>query len=71
MLKLFKTLGLQKALQSPLRIKTKAKSVLHRMNRNTKIIKIFSKQPKRKQRKYTTLTNYLNVLEILKKHGML
>ena len=37
------------------------------MNRNTKIIKIFSKQSKRTQRKYTTLTNYLNVLEILKK----
>ena len=42
------------------------KSVLQRMNRNTKIIKIFSKQFKRKQRKYITLTNYLNVLEILK-----
>ena len=47
------------------------KSVLHRMNRNTKIIRIFSKQLKRKQRKYTTHTNYLNVLEILKKYGML
>ena len=37
------------------------------MNSNTKIIKIFSKQSKRKQRKYTTLSNYLTVLEILKK----
>ena len=37
------------------------------MNRNRKIIRIFSKQLKRKQRKYTTHTNYLNVLEILKK----
>ena len=75
-LKLFKTLGLQKALHSPLgRNKSFMngflKNVLHRMNRNTKIIKIFSKQSKRKQRKYTALTNYLNVLEILKKHGML
>ena len=43
------------------------KSVLHGMNRNTKIIRIFSKKLKRKQRKYTTSTNYLNVLEILKK----
>ena len=47
------------------------KSVLHRMNRNTKIIRIFSKQLKRKQRKYTTHANYLNILEILKKYGML
>ena len=47
------------------------KSVLHRMNSDTKIIKIFLKQSERKQRKYNTLTNYLNVLEILKKHGML
>ena len=46
------------------------KSVLHRMNSNTKIIKIFLKQSKRKQRKYAALTNYLNVLEILKKHEM-
>ena len=37
------------------------------MNRNSKIIRSFSKQLKRKQRKYTTPTNYLNVLEILKK----
>ena len=37
------------------------------MNRNTKIIQIFSKKSKRKQRKFTTLTKYLNVLEILKK----
>ena len=36
------------------------------MNRNTKIIEIFSKQSKRKQRKFTILTNYLNVMEILK-----
>ena len=43
------------------------KSVLHIMNRNTKIIRIFSKQLKRNQRKYTADTNYLNVLEILKK----
>ena len=42
------------------------KSILHRMNRNTKIIKIFLKQLKRKQRKYTTLSNYLNALEIIK-----
>ena len=75
-LKLFKTLGLQMALQSPLRrnkgfMNDFLKSVLQRMNRNTKIIKIFSKQSKRKKRKYTTLTNYLNVLEILKRHGML
>ena len=41
------------------------------MNRNTKIIQIFSKKSKRKQRKFTTLTKYLNVLEILKKHGIL
>ena len=41
------------------------KSVLHRMNRNTKNLKIFSKQLKRKQ-KYTP-TNYLNVIEMLKK----
>ena len=47
------------------------KSVLHRINSDTKIIKIFLKQSERKQRKYNTLTNYLNVLEILKKHGML
>ena len=70
-LKLFQTLGLQKALQSPLRrnksfMNCFLKSVLHRMNINTKIIKIFSEQSKRKQRKNTTLTNYLNVLEILK-----
>ena len=43
------------------------KSVLHRMNSNIKIIRIFSKQLKRKQRKYTVPTNYLNVLEMLKK----
>ena len=43
------------------------KSLLHRMNRNTNIIKIFSKQSKRKQRKYTIPTNHLYVLEILKK----
>ena len=42
------------------------KNVLHRMNRNRKIIRIFSKQFKRKQRKYTTPINYLNVLKILK-----
>ena len=47
------------------------KSGLHRMNSNTKVIKIFSNQSKRKQRKYTAVSNYLNVLEILKKHGML
>ena len=46
------------------------KSVLHRMNRNTKIIKIFSKQLKRKQRKHFNTTNYLNLLEILQKHGV-
>ena len=33
------------------------KGLLHRMNRNTKIVKTFSKQLKRKQRKYTTPTN--------------
>ena len=68
--------GLQKALQDPLKrnksfMKRFLKSILQRMNRNTKIVKIFLKQSKRKQRKHTTLTNYLNVLEILKKHGML
>ena len=42
------------------------KNVLHRMNSNTKIIKIFSIKSKRKQKIYTTLTNYLNVLEVLK-----
>ena len=47
------------------------KSVLHRINRNTKNIKIFSKYLKRKQRKNTTPTNYLNVLKIIKKHGVL
>ena len=36
-----------------------------------KLVKIFSKQSKKKQRTYTTATNYLNVLEIFKKHGML
>ena len=41
------------------------KSEIHRMNSNTKIRKIFSKQSKRKQRKYTALTNYLNVLEYI------
>ena len=40
------------------------KSVLHRMNKNTKIIKIFSKQLKRKKRKYTTPTSYLSALEM-------
>ena len=75
-LKLTKTLGLQKALENPLR-RNKSfmngflKTVLPRINSNTKIIKIFSKQSNRKQRKYTTLRNYLNLLEILKKHGML
>ena len=34
------------------------------MNKNTKIIKIFSKQLKRKQTKCTTPTSYL------KKHGI-
>ena len=47
------------------------KSVLHRMNKKTKTIRIFSKQLKRKQRKYITPTNYLNILEILKKYGIL
>ena len=75
-LKLFKTPGLQKALQSPLRrnksfINGFLKSVLHRMNRNTKIVKIFSKQLKRKQRKYTTPTKYLNVLEIYRKWNVM
>ena len=70
-LRLFKTLGLQKVLQSPLR-KNKSfmngfsKGVLHRKNKNTKIIKILLKQLKRRQRKYTTPTNYLNVLNICK-----
>ena len=72
--KLIKALGLQKALENPLR-RNKSfmncffKSVLYRMNSNKKIINIL-KQSKSKQRKHTTLTNYLNVLEILK-HGML
>ena len=30
------------------------KSLLHRMNKNTEIVKIFPKQLRRKQRKYTT-----------------
>ena len=41
------------------------------MNRNTKIVKIFSKQLKRKQRKYTTPTKYLNVLEIYRKWNVM
>ena len=45
--------------------------VHHRMNRNLKFVKIFSKQLKRKERKYTTPTNYLILLKILKNHGML
>ena len=50
-LKLFITLGLQEVLQSPLRRKkalwkVSSKSVLHRMNRITKLIRIFSKQLK-------------------------
>ena len=67
-LKLIKTLGLQKALENLLR-RNKSfmngflKSMLHKMNSNTKIMKIFSKQSKRKLRKNTTLTNNLNVLE--------
>ena len=54
-LKLFKTLSLQKTLQSPLR-RSKSfmngyfKSVLYQMNRNTKIIKIFSKKLKKKKK---------------------
>ena len=35
------------------------KSLHQRMNSNTKIIKIFLKQSKRKQRKYKTLTKFL------------
>ena len=71
-----KNLGLQKTLQTPLRgsksfMNGFLKSLLHRMNRNAKIIKIFSKQSKRKQRKYTTPINYLNVLEILKKWNVM
>ena len=63
-LKLFKTLRLQKALQSPLRrnkifMNGFLKSVLHRMKRNTKMIKIFSKKLKIKQRKYTATINKL------------
>ena len=42
------------------------KSVPYRMSKNTKTIRIFTKQLKRKQRKTTTLTSYLNVLEISK-----
>ena len=70
--KTIQTIGFQKALETPLR-RNKSfmnnfwKSVLHRMNKNTKIVKDFSKKLKRKQRKYTTPTNYLNVLYILKK----
>ena len=33
------------------------------MNKNTKIIRIYSKKLKRKQRKYTAPTNNLNLLE--------
>ena len=47
------------------------KNALHRKNKNTKIIRIFTKQLKRKERNYTTKTNYLIVLDILKKHVML
>ena len=35
------------------------------MNKNTKIIKIFSKQLKRKQTKCTTPTNYLKNMEFM------
>ena len=42
------------------------KSVPYRMSKNTKTIRIFTKQLKRKQRKTLTLTSYLNVLEISK-----
>ena len=43
------------------------KNALQRKNKNTKIIRIFTKQLKRKERNYTTKTNYLIVLDILKK----
>ena len=81
-LKLFKTLGLQKALESPLRriksfMNSFLKSVLHRMNINTKIIKIFSKQLAKAKKiyysnkllKYTTnIKKTWNVLkDIIKK----
>ena len=71
-LKLFKTFGVQKALPNPLR-RNKSfmngflKNVLHRMNRNTKIIKIFSKQLKRKQRKYATPNKLLKCTGDIKK----
>ena len=45
------------------------KSVLYRMNRNKKIIKIFLKELNKNQRKYTTPTSDLNLLNILKKTG--
>lgn len=44
------------------------KSLFHRMSKNTKIIRSFSKQLKRKQIKYTTPIYYLTVLEVLKKN---
>ena len=47
------------------------KSVLYRMNRNKKIIKIFLKELNKNQRKYTTPTSDLNLLNILKKQEML
>ena len=40
-------------------------SVLHRINKNIKVIKIFSKKIKREERKYATTISYLNVPEIL------
>ena len=39
--------------------------ILHRMNRNTKTIRIFLKQLKREQKNITP-TNFLHVLEIVK-----
>ena len=47
------------------------KSILYRMNRNKKIIKIFLKELNKNQRKYTTPTSDLNLLNILKKQEML
>ena len=40
------------------------KSLFHRMNKNTKIIRMFSRQSKIKPKKHATPRNYLNILEI-------
>ena len=45
------------------------KIVLHRMNRNTKFIKIFLKQLKRKQKKINYSNKLLKYTGDTKKHG--